>query len=758
MSERATLYCPRCLTTFAGNELECPNLGCRQPRPAKGWGVVLGPSDLLDRRYRIERCLAVGGAGLTYLAQEVDPDGGPLGPRLAIKVLYSARATGPFLRRLSNEAQILQELAHDNIVQLRGFVHRTGHEPYLVTLFEEGGSLANHVARVGPLAPAAAAAVLRQILLALDVAHQRGVVHRDLKPDNVLLSEEVEAHEVPYVRVADFGIAKVSGGLSSKLTKVGSFVGTPEYAAPEQFEGQSPTPATDLFAAGGLLVFLLTGHPPVQFAHRNDIESSYEELLGQLPPTLDSREQPGISDADRAIIEEVLAHMMATVADERWTVHQTLHALVPLLGRAAAENVRTLDLTGTGAPARAEAPVAEAPPTFSIDPTEEEPLPRRVFSGPDEPDLPGLTPPEDALATQETPPSDETPGVVERTAPPEPVPADPVPPPPPPPTPLPPASLPTPLPTERGMHAPLPPVERTPLPAPSIPATDAAVLPRPKRRAINALDEDAITEPDGLLAPPEPRPQPLTPGWITNDTMVPVDEVTPMHGAAPIEAAADSTDGAAPDAPTPSGLDEEPVQETTWFPNPAYHSELEANGDHPSADDEADRGVGVALAAVMAGAAVAGAAALAGVGVVGALQDDGPPPPPDAEFPPRPSDGPPPPSDGPPPTSDGPRPHSDGPPPPPDGGPPPPPSDGPPALPDGGPPPSPPDGPPAPLDAGPPPLEADPSAPPLGSPPASARCRPSAGRVGHTASAARRRSSASACERAASSTSAGACD
>src|SRR5688572_28776308 len=201
-------YCGRCLSTFETDPGGCPNLGCGAPRPQEGWGVVLDTGDVLDRRYQVERCLAVGGAGLTYLARELDTNDQPIGPRVAIKVLYNARASGPFLRRLSTEAQILQELAHDNIVELRGFVHRAGQEPYLVTRFEEGGSLAQHVERVGHLSARVSAAILRQILVGLDVAHQRGVVHRDLKPDKVLLSEETAGDVVPRIRVADFGIAK----------------------------------------------------------------------------------------------------------------------------------------------------------------------------------------------------------------------------------------------------------------------------------------------------------------------------------------------------------------------------------------------------------------------------------------------------------------------------------------------------------------------------------------------------------------------
>jgi serine/threonine protein kinase len=324
----ATLYCAKCLTTFFDDAEACPNLTCGAPKPKKGgWGVLLGAGDLLDRHYLITKPLAVGGAGLTYLAREVDGDGQPQEPSLAIKVLYNSRDSGPFLQRLSNEAQILQQLAHEHIVECRGFVHRTGQAPYLVTKFEHGGSLSGHVEKVGALPPRVAAGVLRQVLLALDVAHQRGVVHRDLKPENVLLSEPVERDVVPHCRVADFGIAKVFGGVGQRLTRLGAFVGTPEYAAPEQFEGLAPTPATDVFAAGGLLVYLRTGQPPVNFQHRMDVEASYDELLKQLPP----RMPPDLPDPEgTAILQDVVNHTMCAQAGDRWTVQQVLARIAPI--------------------------------------------------------------------------------------------------------------------------------------------------------------------------------------------------------------------------------------------------------------------------------------------------------------------------------------------------------------------------------------------------------------------------------------------
>jgi serine/threonine protein kinase len=326
----ATSYCPSCLNTFEGSPPRCPNMGCSRDRPPAGWGRIMGPGDLIDRHYRIERVLALGGAGLTYLARAIDAGGHPVDPPLAIKVLFEERATGGFLRRLANEAQLLQDLDHDHIVRSRGFVQRAGQPPYLVTLFEAGGTLQQHVLQLGPLAPPAACGVLWQVLKALSMAHAAGVVHRDLKPANVLLAQPTAKGVTPWVRVADFGIAKVSAPIGAGLTQAGTFIGTPEYAAPEQLEGLPPVPATDIFAAGGLLYFMLTGRPPIQLSMRGDPLEVYELLLERLPPRLPAL---GCDPDQQARLQRVLDHVSIANADQRWSVPRILEELAPLTTR-----------------------------------------------------------------------------------------------------------------------------------------------------------------------------------------------------------------------------------------------------------------------------------------------------------------------------------------------------------------------------------------------------------------------------------------
>jgi serine/threonine protein kinase len=325
----ATHYCSRCLTSFAQDLSHCPNLGCRRDRPSDGWGQLIQDGEVFDRNYAIVRKLAMGGAGVTYLAKELDRDGQPGGPDLAIKVLLAHRDHGPYLKRLATEAGILRELDHPNIVQCLGFVHRAGHTPYLVTKFESGGSLLDHLRRSGRLSVRTSAHIGRQICWALAVAHARDIVHRDLKPENVLLASVVPAGEDPIVRVADFGIAKVEGSLGSGLTRMGAFVGTPQYAAPEQFASDKPTAATDVYAVGAILYFCIMARPVVQYADRLSLEDSLELLLENLPPSVE-RPDENVEDVRR--MNAILEAVMSPEPRARPSIEELDNQLATLLG------------------------------------------------------------------------------------------------------------------------------------------------------------------------------------------------------------------------------------------------------------------------------------------------------------------------------------------------------------------------------------------------------------------------------------------
>jgi hypothetical protein len=183
--------------------------------------------------------------GTVYLGRDV-----ALERPVAIKVLRPDLATATAAERFLREARILASLNHPNVVP----VHRTGEAaglPYYVMDYIAAETLAARLDR-GPLAPAEAVAVASDVLAALEAAHRRGIVHRDVKPSNVFLCEGRAV-------LGDFGIAKSWTGGGEPLTLPGSAIGTPDYMAPEQMVGKPATPATDLCAVGLLLYEALTG-------------------------------------------------------------------------------------------------------------------------------------------------------------------------------------------------------------------------------------------------------------------------------------------------------------------------------------------------------------------------------------------------------------------------------------------------------------------------------------------------------------------
>jgi len=323
-----TLYCTDCLTTFSDNEHACPNLGCARVQPPSGWGQMYGPGDVIDRTYRVSRRLALGGAGVTYLVRALGDDDEEIGPWIALKLLFASRDHGAYLRRLSTEAAILQELHHPNIVAYLGFVHRTGQSPYLLTQFEEGGSLLDHMKRVGTMSVRLAASVGRQVCVALEKGHAKGITHRDLKPENLLLRQITSKGEVPEIRVADFGIARVTGGLGAGLTRAGAFLGTPQYAAPEQFLGEPASDKADVYSLGAMMVFMMTARPLVQKAHTLAPEDVYTQLLDVIPPRIGRKSD---SAEDCAAMNRILAAAMALDPAERCSVSALGQLLATLL-------------------------------------------------------------------------------------------------------------------------------------------------------------------------------------------------------------------------------------------------------------------------------------------------------------------------------------------------------------------------------------------------------------------------------------------
>ena len=243
---------------------------------------------LFDDRYRILRKLGSGGMANVYLAEDEE-----LGRRVAIKILNERYAGDDlFIERFRREAKSAAGLSHPNIVSIydRGEAEGTY---YIAMEVIEGRSLKELIMTRGALPVETAIAYAKQLLEALRFAHRHGIIHRDIKPHNVLVSadQQVKANE-PRLKVTDFGIARHS---ASQMTEVGSIMGTAQYLSPEQARGAPVTAASDLYSAGVVLYEMLTGKVPftgdsaieIAMKHVNDLPAPPSAVRPEIPPELD---------------------------------------------------------------------------------------------------------------------------------------------------------------------------------------------------------------------------------------------------------------------------------------------------------------------------------------------------------------------------------------------------------------------------------------------------------------------------------------
>src|SRR5437870_3045421 len=203
---------------------------------------------IFDRRYRVVRKLGTGGMANVYLAEDQE-----LGRRVAIKMLDERHAQDDqFVERFRREATNAAGLSHPAIVSIydRGEAEGTY---YIAMEYLEGSTLKDIVTRRGPLPVGEAIGFTRDILDALKVAHRKGIVHRDIKPHNVMCDADGR------VKVTDFGIARAG---ASQMTEVGSIIGTAQYLSPEQARGGLVDARSDLYSVGIVLYEMLTGTVP----------------------------------------------------------------------------------------------------------------------------------------------------------------------------------------------------------------------------------------------------------------------------------------------------------------------------------------------------------------------------------------------------------------------------------------------------------------------------------------------------------------
>jgi len=218
---------------------------------------------LVAGRYEIERPLGHGAMAVVDLARDVELDRPVALKRLAENLSRDEELRARFLR----EGRLAARLAHPNVVRIFD-VGEDGGRPFIAMEYVDGETLAELVARTGPLAADEAAGLGVQVCRALAAAHDAGLVHRDVKPQNLLLGSN------RLLKLGDFGIAFGLGG--TRLTMAGTVLGTAAYLAPEQARGEEVTAAADLYGVGAVLYELLTGRPPRAPASIADLTDATE--------------------------------------------------------------------------------------------------------------------------------------------------------------------------------------------------------------------------------------------------------------------------------------------------------------------------------------------------------------------------------------------------------------------------------------------------------------------------------------------------
>ncbi len=273
-------------------------------------GVHVG--SVLDGRYRIDSILGTGGMGKVFRGEHTG-----IGKQVAIKVLHADLGKNrEAAQRFQREALASGRLDHANIVGVSDFGVIDDGPCYLVMEALEGESLGDRLEREKRIAWPEAIAILRGILYGLRHAHDRGVVHRDIKPDNVFLAQK-DGELV--IKILDFGIAKLAAGTTDDpaATRAGLTVGTPAYLSPEQAVGGEITPACDLYSATIVLYEMLSGRAPFE---DKDPLAMLGAHVGRPPPPLgeiapDVELPPGLEELIQRGLAKLVVDRIATAAD-----------------------------------------------------------------------------------------------------------------------------------------------------------------------------------------------------------------------------------------------------------------------------------------------------------------------------------------------------------------------------------------------------------------------------------------------------------
>lgn len=316
------LICPACGQTSSSANKFCPFDGETLATDPGTSAAVPDPllGITVDERYEVLAVIGEGGMGRVYRVRHRR-----LGRSFALKALRAELARDANLaERFIQEARAAAVVTHPNVVQINDFGTLHTRQPYFVMELLEGRTLARIIREEGPIEPVRCLTIARQIAEAIAAAHAMGVIHRDLKPDNIILVRPSGSHTT--VKVLDFGLAKVAG--SNRLTRPGVVFGTPHYMSPEQASGEQFDHRVDIYALGIIMFEMLTGRVPFEADTYMGVLSKH--LYAQ-PPQLRDFNLPHVANPG---LEALITGCLAKKLEDRWPsmteLARRLNALVLL--------------------------------------------------------------------------------------------------------------------------------------------------------------------------------------------------------------------------------------------------------------------------------------------------------------------------------------------------------------------------------------------------------------------------------------------
>jgi eukaryotic-like serine/threonine-protein kinase len=252
----------------------------------------------LDGRYTVESVLGEGGMGVVYLGRHALIDKPVAIKALRTDLVEDVESTARFI----NEAQSASKIGSEHIIDISDFGMLPGGGAYFVMEYLKGRGLSELIAKHKRLPVPRMLHIVKQVAEGLGAAHRAGIVHRDLKPDNVMLIER--GGDSDFVKILDFGIAKVGSSAASRLTRAGTVFGTPQYMSPEQAAGLNVDHRADIYSLGIIMYEMLKGDPP--FTDPNVMNILSHQMF-RTPPPLRDAEGDDVPEALEAIVRKCLA-------------------------------------------------------------------------------------------------------------------------------------------------------------------------------------------------------------------------------------------------------------------------------------------------------------------------------------------------------------------------------------------------------------------------------------------------------------------